>query len=446
MNRTDVLYSSRCWLNGKFQPATIFLSKGKITEVASGKATKSSLIDYGDAILMPGVIDPHVHINEPGRTDWEGFETATRAAAFGGITTLIDMPLNASPVTTTGAAFAQKRAAAAGKLQVNCGFWGGVVDGNQTHIRELIDAGCLGFKAFLSHSGIDEFPNASREDLEAVMPLIAEAGLPLLVHCELEGDAQSNAALLANPTHYAAWLASRPDSWEVAAIEMMIDLCQKHRCKTHIVHLATAQALPMIIAAKDAGLPLTVETCPHYLFWTAEGIHDGDTRYKCAPPIRSAANRNQLIAAIQQGLIDFLGSDHSPAPPAIKELESGNLAKAWGGIAGLQFLLPASWTSLKNHISLEQFIPLMTENPAKFTGLQDRKGKIAQGYDADLVIWNPESDFEVLESAIQHRHKTSPYIGEHLSGAVQATWVQGQLSYDQNQISSFLPGNLLGSH
>lgn len=420
------VYSDRCWIDGSLQPATLLLANGKIEQIVPGRANVPGLKDYGAAVLMPGLIDPHVHINEPGRTHWEGFETATRAAAVGGITTLIDMPLNASPVTTTGAAFREKEQAAEGKLQVHCGFWGGVVDGNKGHVQELIEAGCLGFKAFLTHSGIDEFPNATPEQLDVVMPLIAAAGLPLLVHCELTLDSNSDQALQANPRSYAAWLASRPDSWEVAAIETMIALCRKHRCRTHIVHLATAAALPMIRAAKAEGLPLTVETCPHYLFWTAEEIPDGDTRYKCAPPIRNQTNRDALIGAIEEGLIDFLGSDHSPAPPAIKELDSGNLAKAWGGIAGLQFLLPASWTALKGRIGLAQFIPLVTENPARFAGMAYRKGKFAPGYDADLVVWEPETEFFVKEDEVQHRHKVSPYVGKKLAGKVLETYLSGQ--------------------
>ena len=439
----QILYSQRCWIDGSLQAATLFLEGGKIDRIVWGKAAVPDMKDYGDAVLMPGLIDPHVHINEPGRTHWEGFDTATRAAAFGGITTLIDMPLNSSPVTTTGAAFWEKIQASEGKRQVHCGFWGGVVDDNKQHVQELINAGCLGFKAFLTHSGIADFPNATPAQLDVVMPLIAAAGLPLLVHCELALDPDSDRALQQNPRSYAAWLASRPDRWEVAAIEAMIYLCRKHRCRTHIVHLATAAALPLIRAAKREGLPLTVETCPHYLFWAAEDLPDGDTRYKCAPPIRSAANRDALLAAIGEGLIDFLGSDHSPAPPEIKELDSGNLAKAWGGIADLQFLLPASWTSLGDRVGLAQFIPLLTENPARFAGLAHRKGKIAPGYDADLVVWEPESTFLVQQSAVQHRHKVSPYVGEMLKGRVLHTWVNGREAYGRDIFLSWNAGDVL---
>ncbi len=438
-----ILYSQRCWIDGSLQAATLFIEGGKIARIVGGKEPAPDRVDYGDAVLMPGLIDPHVHINEPGRTHWEGFDTATRAAAFGGITTLIDMPLNSSPVTTTGAAFWEKIQASEGKRHVHCGFWGGVVDENKQHVQELIDAGCLGFKAFLTHSGIADFPNATPAQLDAVMPRIAAAGLPLLVHCELALDPDSDRALQQHSRSYAAWLASRPDRWEVAAIETLIDLCKKHRCRTHIVHLATAAALPLIRAAKREGLPLTVETCPHYLFWAAEDIPDGDTRYKCAPPIRDAANRDALRAAIGEGLIDFIGSDHSPAPPEIKELDSGNLAKAWGGIAGLQFLLPASWTSLSDRIGLAQFIPLVTENPARFVGLAHRKGKIAPGYDADLVVWEPESAFDVQENEVQHRHKVSPYVGETLKGRVLHTWVSGREVYGRDRFFSEHAGDVL---
>ena len=280
--------------------------------------------DVGDRVVLPGLVDTHVHINEPGRTEWEGFATATRAAAAGGITTLVDMPLNSSPVTTTAEALAIKLEAAAGQLRVDCGFYGGVVPGNGGQVGALIAAGVLGFKAFLCHSGIDEFPNATEADLRAVMPELARAGLPLLVHAELiGGDIPGPRRSPSECRSYARYLASRPRAWEHDAIRLMIALCRETGCRVHIVHLASADALPMIAEARAEGLPLTVETCPHYLTFAAEEIPDGDTRFKCAPPIRERENRERLWEGLRDGLIDTIGSDHSPAPPELKQLDDG---------------------------------------------------------------------------------------------------------------------------
>lgn len=427
------LHSHNCWTDNQLQEATLHIIEGIITEVIKGPftASNSPLIDIGDAILMPGVIDAHVHINEPGRTHWEGFETATKAAAFGGITTLVDMPLNSSPVVTNVAAMQQKLTASEGKRHVHCGFYGGIV-GNEIvekgikELEALLAAGCLGVKAFLVHSGIDEFPNATLAALDKAMPVIKAAGVPLLVHCEWEMPIKGEDLLSQNPASYPAYLASRPKTWENEAIKRVLQLCQKHHCPTHIVHLSAADALPLILEAKRAGLPVTVETCTHYLFFEAETIPDGSTLHKCAPPIRKHPNNLLLKNALRDGQIDFIASDHSPAPPDIKELETGNFQKAWGGIAGLQFLLPASWTALRDHMSLSQFIPLLTKHPADFLGLGEIKGKIAAGYHADLVVWDPAQAFEVTEGLIHHRHKASPFVGQTLSGMVTDTFVRGE--------------------
>jgi allantoinase len=286
-----------------------------------------------------------VHINEPGRTEWEGFETATRSAAAGGITTVVDMPLNSSPVTTTAEALALKVAATCDQLWVDCAFHAGIVPGNEQHVAALIASGVVGFKAFLCHSGIDEFPNATEAELRAVMPVLARAGVPLLVHAELVSPASSEApATEFECRSYARHLASRPPAWELDAIRLLINLCRDSRCHVHIVHLSAADALPLIEQAKDEGLPLTVETCPHYLTFAAEDIPDGDPRYKCTPPIRERDNRERLWEGLRQGLIDTIGSDHSPAPPELKHLASGNVFRAWGGIASLQLSLPAVWS------------------------------------------------------------------------------------------------------
>ena len=302
------LYSTRCWLDNQLQPATISFDNGIITHIYQGKLNNPNVVDVGDDVLMPGCIDVHAHINEPGRTDWEGFDTATQAAAAGGITTVIDMPLNSSPVTTTVAAFEQKLAASNGKMHVNCGFYGGLVPDNLQHLTALVDAGVLGIKAFLVHSGIDEFPNVGRKELDAAMAILAPYNVPLLAHCEIYDTEPPELLnnLAQHPQSYACYLASRPKQWENDAVLLMIDLCRKHGCKTHIVHLSSAEALPYIAQAKQEGLPLTVETCPHYLLFSAETIPDGNTLYKCAPPIREKANNDKLWDALKDGVIDFV--------------------------------------------------------------------------------------------------------------------------------------------
>lgn len=436
MGIDQALYSTKVFTASGFKAATVLTSGGKITEVRTGRSAPegTALEDLGSKILMPGLVDMHVHINEPGRTHWEGFETATRAAAAGGITTLIDMPLNSSPVTTSPAAFEEKLAAARGKIQVNCGFWGGVVPGNAGQLQPLLDSGVLGIKAFLTHSGIEEFPNVQAADLRKAMPLIAAKGIPLLVHCELDSLHDGLAHFKQHPFEYQAFLRSRPAHWEQQAIELMIDLCRKYRCKTHIVHLSAATALPVIQAARAEGLPLTVETCPHYLYFHAEAIPDRAPLYKCAPPIREKANQEQLWAALRNGLIDCIATDHSPAPPELKAVASGNLYQAWGGISSLQFLLPAVWTPAQQRgFEVPQLVQWLCTRPAEIAGLSHRKGKIAPGYDADLVVWDPDAGFTVQKEMIMHRHKSMPYLGEVLQGIVLRTYVGGHKVYDQGQ-------------
>lgn len=425
------IYSNRCWIEGRLQPATVCIDNGLIAEIHFKKLEGAT--DAGDDILMPGILDVHVHVNEPGRTDWEGFDTATQAAAAGGITTLVDMPLNASPVTTTVAAFNEKQEASKNKLHVNVGFYGGLIPGNQNELEAMMQAGVLGIKCFLTHSGIDEFPNVDEKELDEAMPVIAKYNLPLLAHCEIT-DKEADNHLSEFPTSYKAYLQSRPKQWENDAVDLMIKLCRKHQCKTHIVHVSSAEALSKIEEAKKEGLPLTAETCAHYIFFNAEDIPDRDCLYKCAPPIREKENNEELKQALKNGMLDFIATDHSPAPPAIKELQTGNLQKAWGGIAGLQFLLPASWTALKDSMSLEQFIPLLTEKPAKFLQADKSKGKLAVGYDADLVIWNPDEAFEAKPKNILHRYNCSPYNGKTLYGITSQTIVNGITVYQHKQI------------
>jgi allantoinase len=425
------------------QPAVVLIRDGVIADVVNSLAEPVNypVIDIGNKLLMPGIIDPHVHINEPGRTHWEGFATATRAAAAGGITTLVDMPLNSDPVTTTAAAFDKKLAAATGQIQVNCGFWGGVVPGNTSEIEKLIDKGVLGFKAFLTHSGIDDFPNATEQDLRQAMPIIAKHNLPLLVHCELSSNPVKAGQ---NPTSYQQYLQSRPAAWEDEAIALMIRLCEAFQCRVHIVHLSSAGSIPQVQQAKQKGLPITIETAQHYLYFHAEAIPDGQTAFKCAPPIREKANNEQLWQALQDGIIDFVATDHSPAPPEMKQMESGDLMKAWGGIASLQFALPVLWTAARRrNISLVNIAKWLCEKPAVLAGLQNRKGKIAKGFDADMVVWDPNESFTVTTDIIHHKHKITPYLNATLYGVVELTWLGGEQIFNQGTFTQLNKGKII---
>ncbi len=426
-------------MDGKLQPATVSFSGPSITAIQFEKAADAE--DFADAVIMPGVIDAHVHINEPGRTEWEGFETATQAAAAGGSTTIIDMPLNASPVTTTHEAFVEKLESSKGKMNVNVGFYAGLVPGNSGQLEALIQDGVVGVKCFLTHSGIDEFPNVTEKDLDEAMPIIAKYKLPLLAHCELY-DEEVACGFGENPTSYRHYLASRPKQWENDAVDLMIRKCREHNCPVHIVHVASAEALGKIAAAKKEGLPITAETCTQYIFFNAEDIPDANCIYKCAPPIRERANNDQLKQALQDGTLDFIATDHSPAPPDIKEMETGNLKKAWGGIAGIQFLLTASWTALKDMMTLEAFIPLVTSKPAAFLKAH-RKGAIAVENDADFVIWYPEAPQIVKEQDIFFRYKISPYLAQSLSATVVETIVNGATVYQMQSIKTKNKGQWL---
>jgi allantoinase len=415
-------------------PATVLIEEGRIRDVLAGGddlalPQEMTLVDVGERAVSPGLVDCHVHVNEPGRTDWEGFATATRAAAAGGVTTLVDMPLNCIPVTTRTAALEQKLRAAAGQLWVDVGFWGGVVPGNAGELAALAEAGVLGCKAFLVHSGIDEFPNATETDLRAAMPVLRDAGLPLLAHAEL--DPGGGVAAGGDPRRYVGYLRSRPAAWEDAAITLLIRLARETGCAVHVVHLSSAASLPQIARAKDEGLPFTVETCPHYLCLEAEAIPDGATEFKCAPPIREAENREALWQGLEAGVIDFVVTDHSPCAPALKGRERGDFAAAWGGISSLQLGLPAVWTEAgrRGH-GLADLARWMGSGPAALAGVGGRKGRVARGHDADLVVWDPEAEISVDAQRLHFRHKVSPYLGRQLLGRVEATLLRGQLVYD----------------
>ncbi len=441
MTERIIIFSRRCFIDNRLLPATITLENGKITDIRVGQNDSAGAdFDFGNSVIMPGCIDAHVHINEPGRTEWEGFETATKAAAKGGTTTLVDMPLNSSPVVTSPAAFRRKLDAAAGKLHVNCGFWAGATNDDFQTLQQTLEAGCLGVKVFLVHSGIDEFPNISEEDLDGLMKFLGGKNIPILAHCEwtprlipLRGTTKS----------YQSYMDSRPNISEDYGVDVFIQGCKKYNTQAHVVHLASANSLEHIRQIKSQGHPLTVETCPHYILFSSEQIEDGDTLYKCAPPIRSRNNNRYLIKALVDGEIDFIATDHSPAPPDVKGLETGDFNAAWGGIAGLQFLLSASWTALKDEMDLLSFIPLVTSGPAEFIGLKNSKGKLQIGFDADITIWNPASSFKVREQDIEHRHKISPYVGKQLSGEVVATFVNGRLVYHDRKFIHLQQGKTI---
>jgi allantoinase len=380
--------------------------------------------DVGDAVILPGLVDSHVHVNEPGRTDWEGFASATRAAAAGGVTTIVDMPLNSSPVTTTRDALLRKLDAAAGQGVVDCAFWGGLVPGNLKELGELLDAGACGVKAFLCHSGIDDFPAAGEAELRAALPILAERGKPLLVHAEL---ATAETTPAGDPRRYATYLESRPPSWEQAAVALLLRLCRELRAAVHVVHLSAAAAVPLVAEARREGLPLSAETCPHYLALAAEEVADGRTEFKCAPPVREESNRAALWDALADGTIELVVSDHSPCPPLLKRPDGGDFMAAWGGIASLQLALPVVWSEARRRgVGIERLAEWMAAAPARLSGLGARKGRIAPACDADLVVFDPDATFEVAARAIEHRHKLTPYLGRRLHGVVRQSWVRGR--------------------
>lgn len=426
--------------------ACLVIDSERISEIIENAQAPEGIdvFDAGDLVVMPGLVDSHVHLNEPGRTEWEGFETGSKAAAAGGTTTMCDMPLNSIPVTTTLKALEEKLEAAEKKIEVDCAFWGGVVPGNADSLEPLIEAGVKGFKCFLIHSGIDDFPNVTEEDLRLAMPILARHRIPLLVHAELECADSHQEDWTGSASSYRAFLNSRPRKWENDAIDLMIKLCREFNCPVHIVHLSSSEAIPAIRAAKDEGLPLTVETCPHYLTFAAEEITDGDPRFKCAPPIRERENREKLWDAVMNGTIDFIVSDHSPCTPSLKFLNEGNLQKAWGGISSMQFVLPSIWTqAVKRGATIQQVTNWLCAHPAELLGLQDRKGAIELGYDADFVVWNPEAEMRIEPSMIQHRHKVTPYDGMQLMGKVERTYVRGQIVFQDGQLSNNTVGRML---
>ncbi|MDX6228313.1 MAG: allantoinase [Frankiales bacterium] len=402
------------------RPATLVMADGRIAAVLGHDLAPAGVVDVGSLTVSPGLVDSHVHVNEPGRTEWEGFATATRAAASGGVTTLVDMPLNSVPPTTTVSALELKRSAAAGKVHVDVAFWGGVTSSDTSAVASLADAGVCGFKVFLVPSGVDEYGWVDAGGLTAA--LSAAGDLPVLVHAEAPGPLEG--APQPHGRSYAAYLASRPDSAEVVALEMVLAALRATRGRAHILHLSSADGLAVTERAKGEGLRLSVETCPHYLSLAAEDIPDGATQTKCAPPVRGRANRELLWAALGDGRIDFVASDHSPAPPAVKALDTGDFGAAWGGIAGLQTAMPVVWTEASNRgYGLLDVARWQSQRPAAMAGLAG-KGSIAVGNDADLVVWDPDASFVLDATALAQRHAISPWHGRTLRGVVHTTYLR----------------------
>ncbi len=437
-----VLRSRRVVTPDGVRPAAVVVEAGKIvavlapTDVASGVP----VTDVGDHVVMPGLVDCHVHVNEPGRTEWEGFETVTRAAAAGGVTTIVDMPLNSIPATTSLAGLQAKAEAAAGKCMVDYAFWGGVVPDNLRELLPMREAGVRGFKCFLVPSGVPEFANVAEEDLRPAMRTLAHIGGTLLVHAEVPGPID-RAPKDADPRRYSTFLWSRPRGSENEAIAMMIRLCRETACRVHIVHISSADPLLGIHHAKKEGLAITVETCPHYLTFFAEEVPDGATQYKCCPPVRESENRERLWSGLKDGVIDLVVSDHSPSPASMK---LGDFLTAWGGISSVQLSLSAVWTqSRARGVPISRVCDWMCGRPAVLAGLEGTKGCIAPGCDADLVVLDPDAEWTVDPSRLYHRHSVTPYAGRTLRGRVEATFLRGRQVWDGSGFPSIPIGQRL---
>jgi allantoinase len=443
--------SSRVVTPQGIRPGAVLVEGERIRDIVFPQQVPpdASILDFGDSAILPGLVDSHVHINDPGRTEWEGFETATCAAAAGGYTLLVDMPLNCLPATATVPALEAKRKAALKRCWVDWGAWGGVVGDNQEEIEPLAAAGVLGFKCFLIHPGIDGFTMVSAQELQAALPRVARTGLPLLVHAELAApvDAASALLLTADWRSYSVYLQSRPEEAEISAIRLLLSLCRQYGFRLHIVHLSASRALSELSAGRAEGLPVSIETCPHYLHFCAEEIGDGATLCKCAPPIRSRENRERLWQGLGDGIIDLVATDHSPCPPEMKRLDEGSFKTAWGGIAGLSTALPVMWTEASQRgFTLRDLARWMAEAPARLAGCDHRKGKIAKGYDADLVVFEPEAEFVVTKDRLYYRHSVSPYLGEKLRGVVKATYLRGGPVFSSGRFWGEARGREVGRH
>jgi allantoinase len=437
-----IIRGRRVVLPDTIAPRSLHIRDGKIISLADYESLADcEVIDVDEeSLIMPGLVDTHVHINSPGRTEWEGFQTATRAAAGGGVTTLIDMPLNSIPPTTTLAGLKTKLDVARSNCFVDVGFWGGVVPGNGGELGNMFEAGVVGFKCFLVPSGVDEFPQVTETDLREAMPELTRLGAMLIVHAELLCGATGTSAGIG----YETFLASRPKSAENDAVALMIRLSREFDTRVHIVHLSSAEAVPLLRDAQAEGVKITAETCPHYLHFAAEEIPAGATEFKCCPPIRECDNREALWEGMANGTIDMIVSDHSPCPGNMKLRESGDFMNAWGGIASLQLRLPIVWTEARRRgFTVHDVWKWLCTNPAQQVSLQSQKGAIAPGFDADIVIWNPQLEFTVDAKGLQHRHKITPYEGEAMSGVVQKTFLRGRKIYDGGHFLEEPQGRLL---
>ncbi len=424
-------------------PATVGVEGGRIVAVEPGRAALAGdrVLDLGDdVVLLPGLVDTHVHVNDPGRAEWEGFETATRAAAAGGVTTIVDMPLNSLPPTVDVAALAVKRAAAAGRVHVDVGFWGGAIPGNVGDLRGLHDSGVFGFKCFLLHSGVDEFPPLDPAGLDEALRELSSFDALMIVHAE---DAHEiDAAPEPHGGRYVDFLHSRPRQAENLAISHVIEAARRHSARAHILHLSSSDALPLIAAARHDGVALSAETCPHYLSFVAEEIRDGATQFKCCPPIREAANRELLWQGLADGVIDTIVSDHSPCTPELKRFDSGDFGAAWGGISSLQLGLPAIWTQARQRgFTLTDVAGWMAERPAAQAGMR-RKGRLAVGHDADFCVFAPDEAFVVDVAKLKHRNPVSAYDRRPLAGVVRSTWLRGtEITGDEPRGALLTRGN-----
>jgi allantoinase len=419
-----VIRARRAVVGAAERPAAVGIRDGRIVAVAAydelAAAEAVELAD--DEVLLPGLVDTHVHVNEPGRTEWEGFASATRAAAAGGVTTIVDMPLNSIPPTTTVAALEEKRGVAASQAWVDVGFWGGAVPDNLDDLAGLHEAGVLGFKCFLLDSGVEEFPHLPPAGFAAAMAEVARLGALMIVHAE---DADE-VAECAHGTAYRGFLESRPDAAEERAIALVVDTARATGARAHVVHLSASGAVPTLRAARADGVDVSVETCPHYLHFEAGSIPDGATELKCCPPIRDGANRDALWAALGSGDIDMVVSDHSPCTAELKRQDTGDFAEAWGGIASLQLGLPVAWTSARERgVPLVDVVRWMATAPARRVGLTG-KGEIAIGADADLCVFAPDEPWVVDPARLHHKNPVSAYAGRTLTGTVRATWLRGR--------------------
>jgi allantoinase len=415
--------------------AAIHVRDGTIAAITDYEDVPAAarVTDAGAAVVLPGLVDTHVHINDPGRADWEGFTTATIAAAAGGITTLVDMPLNSIPATTTPAALSVKRAAAEGRCAVDVAFWGGLVPRDIDQLRALTENGVLGFKCFLMPSGVPEFEHVGEAELTRALPVVAALDVPLLVHAEMPDVLERFACPCGDARSYARYLASRPAAAETDAVALLVRLARETGAHVHIVHVSAAESIPLLRSARAAGVRITAETCPHYLHFAARDIPDGATQYKCAPPIRDAANREALWAALGAGDLDLIASDHSPCPPSMKCEDSGSFDDAWGGIASLQLGLSVVWTGARARgYDLRDVVRWMAAGPAALAGISERKGAIAAGCDADFALFDADAEWVVDPASLHHRHAVTPYAGARLKGIVTATYLRGEQVYGIN--------------